>query len=181
MLRSTTERTQLTDRDSDLGKYLIAKLPWLIDKQFAWGWDCGIGWESITTDLLKAVEQECPGGKGFTILQVKEKLGTIRFMYKLDGAYEGAARRIRDAETLLDARSLHTCETCGKRGRLRNAGGYLFVACDEHSVVEKRTTKTYEPEPRYFFSDATDRWYDPEIDAFVQGAPPTPDGEALNG
>jgi hypothetical protein len=172
----------MADNDADLGKNLEARFPWLKDQNFAWGWACGLGWEDILAQFLTVVEQECPDGKCFTILQVKEKLGTLRFYYQLDDVDDDVANRISAAETLLDARSLHTCETCGKRGRLRNAGGYLFVACDEHAVVENRTVKTFEPEGVFRFSgSAGSGWYDPDTDQIVEGDPPNPDGEALNG
>ncbi|MCO6387485.1 hypothetical protein [Aliihoeflea sp. 40Bstr573] len=142
-------------REPDLGENLTAKFAWLAEQKFAWGWDCGIGWEKILTDFLTTVEQECPGGKGFEIRQVKEKLGTVRFYFALKNVDEAAARRIYDAETLLDARSLHTCEICGERGRLRSAEGYRFVACDEHAAFEGRIVTTFGPETRYRFLGAT--------------------------
>lgn len=164
----------MTGQDTDLGKNLEARFPWLARTKVAWGWECDPGWEKIITDFLTVVDQECPNGKGFQILQVKEKLGTVRFYYRLDGVEEDTERRIRDAETLLDARSLHTCETCGKRGRMRNAGGYMFVACEDHAVVEGRKTRTYEPEGVFRFSGASGSgWYDPETDQIIQGEPPT--------
>lgn len=172
----------MTGQDTDLGQNLAGKFPWLAGQRFTWGWECGRGWEGILTKFLETVEQECPGSKGFKILQVKEKLGTIRFYYQLTDVEQDAANRIHEAETLLDARSLHTCETCGKRGRLRNAGGYLFVACDEHAVIEGRKTKTYEPEGRFQFSGVAGKgWYDPDTDRIVEGEPPATEGESSDG
>lgn len=172
----------MTDLDSDLGKNLTAKFPWLAEQNFAWGWDCGAGWEDIFTKFLAVVDRECPGGKGFTILQVKEKFGTIRLYFQLDAVDADAAKQIHDAVTLLDARSHFTCETCGKRGRQKNAGGYMFVACDEHAVVKGRKTRTYEPEGIFKFSGpAGSGWYDPETDQLIQGEPPTADKEDRDG
>lgn len=169
----------MTDQDSDLGKNLTARFPWLKAQKFTWGWQCGAGWEGILTKFLETMEQECPDGKGFRIRQVKEKLGTLRFYYQLEDVEQDAANRIHEAETLLDARSLHTCETCGKRGRMRNADGYIFVACDEHAVVKGRTTRTYEPEGIYRFSGtAGSGWYDPDTDRIIPGDPPATEGES---
>lgn len=166
----------MIEEDMDLGQNLTSKFPWLKNQRFTWGWECGAGWENILSDFLTVVDRECPDGKGFRIRQVKEKLGTLRFYYQLEDVGKDAARRIRDAETLLDARSLHTCETCGKRGRMRNAGGYIFVACDEHAIVDGRKTRTYEPEGIFRFSSPTGNgWYDPATDRIVPGDPPTPD------
>ena len=168
----------MTDQGSDLGNILTAKFPWLKDQKFTWGWECGRGWEEILAKFLETVEQECPDGKGFRIRQVKEKLGTLRFYYQLHDVEQDTANRIAEAETLLDARSLHTCETCGKRGRMRNAGGYIFIACEDHAVVEGRKTRTYEPEGIFRFSSPTGNgWYDPATDRIVPGDPPTPDEE----
>lgn len=172
----------MADQDSALGENLASRFPWLKDQKFTWGWECGVGWEQILTDFLTVVDRECPNGKGFRIRQVKEKLGTVRFYYQLNGVEGDAANRIHEAETLLDARSLHTCETCGKRGRLRNAGGYIFVACDEHAVVKGRKTRTYEPEGVFQFSGPSGSgWYDPETDRIVPGEPPTTEEEIRDG
>ena len=57
--------------------------------------------------------------------QVKEKYGELRFY--MSRSTREIQKAIRDATE----ESLATCETCGRRGKLRGLNWY-FVACDEH-------------------------------------------------
>jgi len=66
---------------------------------------------------------------GFAVGQVKEKFGTLRYYCP---GNDRIYRLIGMAETLSEV----TCEDCGKRGKLRNKGGWLSTMCDAHAPVD---------------------------------------------
>ena len=92
------------------------------------GFCCGSGWYDILDRLSKKIEgynHTAKKPKQIRAVQVKEKLGTLRFYCgpttdEVDGW-------IRDAEQ----ETARTCEVCGKPGELVK-GGWLFTLCDEH-------------------------------------------------
>ena len=59
---------------------------------------------------------------GFTVDQVKEKFGTLRFYCSTN---DRISQYVRFAETL----SALTCEECGKPGRLGQRGGWYRTTC----------------------------------------------------
>lgn len=61
-----------------------------------------------------------------TVVQVKEKFGTLRFY--VIGATDAQYNYISFAEAM----SGRICETCGKPGK-RLGGGWLYTACEEHA------------------------------------------------
>ena len=70
-------------------------------------------------------ELEKETGERFEVLQVKEKLGTLRFY---------ASHHTKATDRLIEGagvESSRTCERCGQLGRQREPGGR--VACDEHA------------------------------------------------
>jgi hypothetical protein len=87
----------------------------------------GSGWlallERLFADLqLLAVNVRIQGGE-FKVLQVKQKLGTLRVTYT--GGNDDIEGRIHQAKT--DA--LRTCEICGGPGEQRSDHGYLIIRC----------------------------------------------------
>jgi len=76
------------------------------------------------TELEEAVnkaQRELP-----TLVQVKEKFGTMRFY--VDGGTPVMHNYIEFAEAMTS----RTCEVCGDRGKSRT-GGWIRVLCDKHS------------------------------------------------
>ena len=66
----------------------------------------------------------------YTIAQVKEKFGELRFYF--DTNTEGLVAEImRDVAHQGEARSRYLCETCGKYGQLRSLS-WIRTLCDIH-------------------------------------------------
>jgi len=86
------------------------------------GIECGDGWFDILWKLCEAIEPLVR--EGFTIDQIKEKFGGLRFY--VDGATDEVYELISKTEEL----SYKTCEGCGKPGK-PNAGGWIITLCDE--------------------------------------------------
>lgn len=61
------------------------------------------------------------------VLQVKEKLGVLRFY--LDRSDE----RLHDIIGRAEQRSAQMCEVCGAHGRLHSDSRWLRTRCDAHS------------------------------------------------
>jgi len=95
----------------------------------------------------------------FAVRQIKDKLGTLRFYFSFDFAFEAphterdstgtpemgsdvggdrnaeAAGKIRAAIEEAISRSNTTCSVCGQPGRMHHLSGLLCVRCDDHSSV----------------------------------------------
>ena len=96
------------------------------------GFEHGDGWFNILWRLCVdleplAAELERETGEQFEVLQVKAKLGTLRFY--VTHHTDAIDRRIAEAQE----ESSRTCEICGEPGKQHEAGGWLRAACDEHA------------------------------------------------
>jgi hypothetical protein len=96
------------------------------------GFQCGDGWFYPIQRLCERLEllvseltATLPAGERFEVLQVKQKLGELRF-------YVSHRNPAIDSE-IEDARlsSLRTCEQCGGPATLRNKNGWLLTLCDQ--------------------------------------------------
>lgn len=85
------------------------------------GVECGPGWRCLVEPLIARCRAE-----GVTILQIKEKFGTLRFY--VAGADDTLYAVINAAEEF----SATLCEECGKFGKLRQ-GGWWRTLCDQHA------------------------------------------------
>jgi len=72
-----------------------------------------------------------------TIVQVKEKFGTLRFY--VDGGTRDAHNYITFAEVM----SGQTCEVCGSPGKSRPGSGWIRVLCDTHSDEQDEHNRKY--------------------------------------
>lgn len=97
-----------------------------IDVKFslmAFGFACDDGWFDLIWRLSEDLDKmDLP--ESFSILQVKEKFGTLRFY--TDGETEESGNRVDEAEE----ESGRTCERCGKPGE-RRGGGWIRTLCDK--------------------------------------------------
>ncbi|RVG70869.1 hypothetical protein [Sinorhizobium meliloti] len=150
---------------------LKAKYPRLIPSTF--GFQCHEGWIGILDAYFEVVDREMPLDAVYEVRQIKEKLGTLRIYDSSYGETLSSVSAVTDAHRLAEARSLHTCEYCGRRGRFRKRRGYLTVTCDDHAYQNGALAIPEEPEPRDYRQTA-DGWvvYDPDVDAFVPAEPP---------
>lgn len=90
------------------------------------------GWHPLVLRLAAKLTRITPPGRRPICIQVKEKFGGLKF-------YVGA---IVDDElaTVIDAaeeRSRHTCQECGRRGRMRRFGNWWSTLCDRHAHAER--------------------------------------------
>lgn len=88
-----------------------------------WGFEHGDGWFDLVRDLCEKIEPLAAKIPDFTVLQVKEKFGGLRF-YVSHGNEE-----IHTVIQSAEQESFKTCETCGQSGTLRT-DGWLKTLCD---------------------------------------------------
>jgi len=89
-----------------------------------WGVDCSNGWLGILLDLVNKLEsRQSTKSNKLVVLQIKEKFGTLRFY--AENVTSQDAMDIKNAESA----SIHTCEECGKTGKLKN-DGWMRTMCD---------------------------------------------------
>jgi len=94
------------------------------------GFAHGDGWFDIVWRLCEDLEPlvreaEKATGRPFEVLQVKQKLGGLRFY--VNHGTDAIQERIETAET----ESLRTCEVCGQP-RKRREGDWMRTVCDAH-------------------------------------------------
>jgi hypothetical protein len=94
--------------------------------KFPWGGDKEITAEEVEQKRLAMIEAEKTVP---TVVQVKEKMGTLRFY--INAGTDKHYNYINFAESM----SAVTCETCGAPGKIRGRGWY-YTACDEHTREE---------------------------------------------
>lgn len=144
--------------------------------------ECGGGWAELIERLFTDLDKIIPADIDFHVVQIKEKMGGLRVYYSpLPKAATDQLRwDIYRLISLAEARSYHTCEECGRPGKLRSRGGFFFVGCDRHADEDGddhrgcRAAIVEQKHPFYErFEDAT-KWhrYDPELDDFVPCDPP---------
>lgn len=95
---------------------------------------CGDGWFKIIYDLSATIEQELLSMNvreraKYSVAQVKEKFGTLRF-YMTE-----TTESMREAIEIAEMLSGKTCEECGESGSER-PGRWISVRCD--NCVEKK-------------------------------------------
>ena len=103
------------------------------------GFQCGDGWYNIVwrlcVDLEPLVtELEKETGEQFEAVQVKAKLGTLRFY--VSHHTDAIDQRIEEAQQ----ESSRTCEVCGQSGIQRETGGGVRAVCDEHCDQPARSS-----------------------------------------
>ena len=92
----------------------------------------GKGWLPIVTELHEKLVKADPD---YTIGQIKEKFGSLRF-YAHGNFTEEEDKLISDAER----KSAVTCEVCGEPGEIKASNGcWLRCLCEyHHKEVEER-------------------------------------------
>jgi len=81
--------------------------------------------------LVKEFEEQT--GQRFEVLQVKEKLGGLRFY--VNHRADAISERITAAEL----ESIRTCEVCGQPGK-RREGNWTRTLCGEHAAAQEHET-----------------------------------------
>lgn len=109
-----------------------------------WG-SVGPGWIMIIKELHDEMVKLDPE---YTIEQIKEKFGGLRYYYTPSQGYGNEAsdaleNLVRGAEHLCS----RTCETCGEPGSLRGDLSWLLTLCDKHYGGEVNRVSSYRTEP----------------------------------
>lgn len=99
-------------------------------------WEIDDGWKPMVKALVDLSTTYCHNQQlPFTLEQVKEKFGTLRFYYS------GGDEYVHQLVDLVEASSGRVCEVCGKKATLRKDLGWLKTLCDEH--YEQRKARKY--------------------------------------
>lgn len=85
------------------------------------GIETGDGWFDLLWKLCLVIEKNMP--RQFTVAQIKEKFGTLRFY-----TY-GGNDTVDELVALAEEDSSVICEDCGKPGRMRIVSGWYRVQC----------------------------------------------------
>lgn len=145
--------------------YLCKKYPKIFRDRYedmqrtamCWGFECGDGWFLLIDNLCyciqKYIDQHNEGVEyckthniktkekkveQVVAVQVKEKLGSLRFYY------DGWNDYIRGAVTLAENLSFHTCEICGSTKNIGHTTGWITTICEECKNKEPEKYKTWE-------------------------------------
>lgn len=112
------------DRHGDLQKTLMH-----------WGFGCGSGWYALIDTISTLLSRH---NRNCTAVQVKEKLGSLRFYYKSGDDY------IRGIVQMAEHLSAATCEECGAPGAFYITSGWLSTRCPIHATLENIAGQSHE-------------------------------------
>lgn len=90
--------------------------------------ECGPGWDNL---LLKLDDDLMEIDPNYTIAQVKEKFGSLRFYATCTAGTD--FKKFYGVITRYELTSAITCESCGRVGTQRNRNGWYRTLCDEHA------------------------------------------------
>lgn len=93
--------------------------------------DCKYGWAELIKECDDAVFKHDPN---YTISQIKEKFGGLRFYFNLSNMDEYP--KVSGVIMAIEEKSFHICEECGEPGYRRKIGDYgrMYTSCDAHEV-----------------------------------------------
>lgn len=105
------------------------------------GFGVGRGWEALIRELCQGIEDLLPKEHNFSVQQVKEKFGGLRFYTFSPELPEETRDKIDKLISLAESRSFGACEVCGAPGE-RDQGGFRFgwikTLCPEHIKERSR-------------------------------------------
>ena len=105
------------------------------------GISCGDGWFDLIWNLCERIEKILyqKGNekleKNFTVVQVKEKFGSLRFYI------HGGNKLIWDIVFEAEKEASNTCEKCGRLGKLDTRFGWYLTLCKECSINREKEHK----------------------------------------
>ncbi|MCA1529456.1 hypothetical protein [Bradyrhizobium yuanmingense] len=141
---------------------------------YAAAWpNVGDGWQRLLERACRRIRASLgEEGRPFKLISIAEKYGSLRVQWE-GRLSPAAAQRVEEAVDLAEARSMTTCEICGRRGAL-HAGGWLVVRCDDHAegrpaVAFEQGFENLHVERRLVGGRivASYRFYDRDADRFV--------------
>ena len=97
------------------------------DESGAW-FECDDGWRPLIAELEEKLKRLSPD---YTISQVKEKFGGLRYYATPGDVDEETSKRFYDLIHEAEASSYEICECCGQPGRLSRRGkhGWYKTLC----------------------------------------------------
>lgn len=143
--------------NTNLEKDLTARFPLILRDMggdlrktcMAWGMECGDGWHPLIESAMEKIQFVCDLSSQTTrpvqliATQIKEKFGTLRFYYSVEGDSPLATAVLDDIVSSAEASSSQVCETSGTPGNLCIRGHWYktlsrptaraegYKACDE--------------------------------------------------
>ena len=134
----------------------------ITDLYGAFGIDTGDGWYPLLREMcaeIAAVYEQAGEPVDLAVDQVKEKFGTLRFYYHLEGqksaihAFDNLSggsslricpgssevhQKVSEIVARYEKKSSQVCEVCGAPGCLRKELRWKLTLCDEHFQGRKR-------------------------------------------
>ena len=96
----------------------------------------GEGWHPILRELEADLNQMDPD---FTLQQVKEKFGGLRYYAQTSQGVDGAVHReFHDRIRVAEEKSEHVCEQCGQPGENHAIHGWYKTLCETHLLELRR-------------------------------------------
>jgi hypothetical protein len=115
----------------------------------AWGFECGDGWFSLLNTCMEKLQYFCnicsQHGNEIQVVanQIKEKYGSLRFYYRIEGSNKIETSIIEDIVSEAEDQSENTCEISGKPGNLCvRHGWYKTLSYEEARKNEYSATST---------------------------------------
>jgi hypothetical protein len=89
---------------------------------------------SVILEEALEVNPETPEEPLFSVLQVKEKFGGLRFYYMMNTKDDELYRRIQTAVDTAEDTSYSTCQITGNIGVLCKDGSHYMTLCEESRI-----------------------------------------------
>ena len=119
---------------NDFPKLYAGKDLPLSENLMSFGFSCGDGWFDIIYDLSKEINDLCKNIDPYpiTVLQVKEKFGSLRYYYNVICDDDNLFNKIEEFILNAEKRSNKTCEECGKfSGSKTQINGWVSNLCEK--------------------------------------------------
>lgn len=146
---------QIREQQRELGSYY----------PIVFGFEHDDGWYDLLDDLLGKIEK-LDTDKTLRIIQIKEKLGGLRFYtagtpIRMDimnmGSFEmGESTDEKQIHEIIDdaeEKSYRICEVCGKPGKLCTTGHWVKTLCRDHREIETWSGYKQSYHPVQFFHE----------------------------
>lgn len=91
---------------------------------------CPDGWGPVVWKLCEHLEAIVAEGGKVSVLQIKEKFGTLRFYYAAEGLNKDQTRWVSTAVDGVEWASGCICETCGTTQDVLRYGGWIRTLCE---------------------------------------------------
>lgn len=104
--------------------------------KFQFGFECDDGWYDLICELFDGFV-EILNDEKISIIQVKEKFGTLRVYLEDDDVTEKYYPQLENKIVEAELKSSKTCEICGNEGLIRFINSWAKTLCEEHYKGKK--------------------------------------------